>query len=317
MSSVLITGVAGFIASHLSERLLDRGDTVVGIDNFDPFYDRAIKERNLTGQRKQGGFTFIEADIRDAGKMDAIFAEHKPEIVVHIAALAGVRPSIERPGDYMSVNVDGTTNMLNAAAKNGSPKFVFASSSSVYGNNKKVPFSEDDRVDNPISPYAASKKACELICHSFHHLYDMPMTCLRFFTVYGPRNRPDLAAYKFTDRIHHGLPIKQFGDGTTRRDYTFIEDILAGIMAAIDRCEGYHIYNLGNSKPVLLTDMIAIIADAVGKKPVIEMVGMQPGDVEITYADISKAQADLGYDPKTEFDDGIPKLVEWYHSLVD
>jgi UDP-glucuronate 4-epimerase len=212
----------------------------------------------------------------------------------------------------MRVNVGGTTSLLQAAADHGAPKFIFASSSSVYGNNRKVPFSEDDRVDHPISPYAASKKACELICHAYHHLYDMPMTCLRFFTVYGPRNRPDLAAFHFTDRISRGLPIRQFGDGTTRRDYTYIDDIVSGITAAIDRCEGYHLYNLGNNHPVTLTDMIATIADAVGKKPVIEVVGMQPGDVEVTYADIARAQRDLDYRPITLFAEGIHSLVAWY-----
>ena len=311
MGTVLITGVAGFIGSHLSERLLARGETVVGVDNFDPFYDRAVKQRNLEGSRAGDAFTFVEADICDAEKMQAVFAEHAPDAVVHIAALAGVRPSIERPGDYMRVNVDGTTSLLEAAAKHGSPKFIFASSSSVYGNNTKIPFSEDDPVDHPISPYAATKRACELLAHSIHHIWGMSVWCLRFFTVYGPRQRPDLAIHKFARRILAGQPIQMYGDGSASRDYTYVDDVVAGIRRALERCRGYEIVNLGSTRPIALSEMIRTVAEACGREPVIERLPMQPGDVDRTFADVSKAARLLDYAPATDFRVGVERFVSW------
>ncbi len=313
---VLITGAAGFIGSHTSESLLADGHEVVGLDNFDPFYDRAVKEANLRESQANPAFSFIEADIRDAEAIQAICKDHGPfDAVFHLAARAGVRPSIAQPKLNEEVNVGGTINVLEAAARSDSaPKFIFASSSSVYGNNVKVPFSESDPVDNPISPYAATKKACELICYTYHHLYRLDVYCLRLFTVYGPRQRPDLAINLFVRRILAGQPIQMFGDGTTTRDYTYIDDIVSGIRSAIDRCEGYEIINLGSNNPITLKDMVQTVADACGKEPTIETLPMQPGDVDRTYADVQKAERLLDYEPKMPFAEGVRRFVEWYRS---
>jgi UDP-glucuronate 4-epimerase len=310
----LITGVAGFIGSHVAESLLAEGGQVVGLDNFDPFYDRAIKEDNLRNVRAAGGaFDFVEADIRDAGAVDEVFRARGPfDVVLHLAARAGVRPSIADPLGYESVNVAGTLNLLEASVRQRPlPRFVFASSSSVYGNNPKAPFSESDNVDNPISPYAATKKAGELICHTYHHLHGLATWCLRFFTVYGPRQRPDLAICKFTKQILAGEPIEMFGDGTTSRDYTYIDDIVLGVRRAIERCVGYEIINLGSEHPVALRDMIAAVASACGRQPVIRPGPMQPGDVERTYADVTKARRLLDYRPSWPFADGVAAQVRW------
>lgn len=310
--NILVTGAAGFIGSNLAERLLADGHRVVGLDNFDDFYDAALKRQNLAAASAHPRFSLHVGDIRDAAAVDALLRETPCEAIVHLAARAGVRPSIEQPGLYADVNVGGTVALLDAARRRGCQRFVFASSSSVYGNNRKVPFHEDDPVDHPISPYAATKKAGELICHTFHHLYGLPVACLRFFTVYGPRCRPDLAIAKFTRLIDSGRPVPMFGDGTLRRDFTHIGDIVEGVVRAIDRCAGYRIYNLGESRPIELRHMIDTLAAALGKPARIQPQPLQPGDVDVTYADISRARNELGYDPGTAFEDGIADYVRWY-----
>jgi UDP-glucuronate 4-epimerase len=315
-STILVTGAAGFIGSHLCQRLTARGDEVVGLDNFDPFYPRAVKESNLAPLRDSRGvsFSFVEGDIRDEEALGRLFSEHRFDAVVHLAARAGVRPSIADPVGYEEVNVRGTVAMLEASARAKVGRFVFASSSSVYGNNRKVPFAEDDPVDHPISPYAATKKACELICHTYAHLHGMGMSCLRFFTVYGPRQRPDLAIHKFVRKIESGEAIQMYGDGSMRRDFTYIDDIVSGVVASIDRCGGYEVYNLGNSSPVRLDELIERIERALGKRATIERMPMQPGDVDATYADVTKARRDLGFAPVTPVDEGLARFVEWFRA---
>jgi len=307
---VLITGAAGFIGSHLAERLLGLGWDVVGMDNFDPFYDPAVKRRNLVSCLASAHFRLIEADIRDTAAVDRAMVE-RPDAVVHLAAKAGVRPSIAEPLVYTDVNVNGTTVLLEAARRHGVSRFVFASSSSVYGNSEKVPFSEDDNVDFPISPYAATKKAGELICHTYHHLYGLYVTCLRFFTVYGPRQRPDLAIHKFARLIEQGRPIPIYGDGSMMRDFTYIDDIIDGVVATIERCRDYRVYNLGESRPISVNDLIVELEKALGKKAEREHHPRQPGDVERTFADVSKAVRDLGYNPRTTIPEGLRRFVEW------
>jgi UDP-glucuronate 4-epimerase len=307
---VLITGAAGFIGSHLSERLLDDGLMVVGLDNFDDFYNPQIKRQNIKGCLKNKNFQLVEADIRDSAAMDKTVGGGV-EIIVHLAARAGVRPSIEKPLLYADVNINGTMVLLEAAKKHKVNKFIFGSSSSVYGNNKKVPFSEGDSVDFPISPYAATKKAGELICHTYHHLYGISITPLRFFTVYGPRQRPDLAIHKFAKLIEQGKPIPVYGDGTMMRDFTYIDDIIDGTVAAMNKCTGFSIYNLGESRPISVNDLIAEIEKALGKKAVKKYLPPQPGDVERTFADVTKAVNELGYKPNTTIQTGLAKFVEW------
>jgi UDP-glucuronate 4-epimerase len=307
---VLITGAAGFIGSHLSEQLLADGLIVVGLDNFDDFYNPQIKRQNIKGCLKNKNFQLVEADIRDSAAMDKTVGSGV-EIIVHLAARAGVRPSIEKPLLYADVNINGTMVLLEAAKKHKVNKFIFGSSSSVYGNNKKVPFSEDDDVDFPISPYAATKKAGELICHTYHHLYGISITPLRFFTVYGPRQRPDLAIHKFAQLIEQGKPIPVYGDGSMMRDFTYIDDIIDGTVAAMNKCTGFSIYNLGESRPITVNDLIAEIEKALGKKAVKEYLPPQPGDVERTFADVTKAVNELGYKPNTTIQTGLAKFVEW------
>jgi UDP-glucuronate 4-epimerase len=314
--NIFLTGAAGFIGSHLAEKLLSEGHEVVGLDNFDDFYDSAIKERNLTVARGMEGFSLVRGDIRDpqclAGLSDGI------DTIIHPAARAGVRPSIAQPALYYDVNVMGTLQLLEFARERGIEQFIFASSSSVYGNNEKVPFSEDDRVDNPISPYAASKKAGELLCHSYNHLYGITCLCLRFFTVYGPRQRPDLAIRKFARLLTEGEELPMFGDGSTQRDYTYIDDSVDGVMGGLRWVEenkgAYEIVNLGESRTISLKEMIQVVGEEMGVEPRIKQYSMQPGDVERTYADISKARALLGYDPKWEFRDGIKEFVKWFRA---
>jgi UDP-glucuronate 4-epimerase len=306
----LVTGAAGFIGSHLSELLLADGWEVVGVDNFDDFYDPRIKRRNVEASVQDERFQLVEADIRDIAAMDGAVGGGI-DIIVHLAARAGVRPSIAKPLLYTDVNVNGTMVLLEAAKEHKVDKFIFGSSSSVYGNNEKVPFSEDDNVDFPISPYAATKKAGELICHTYHHLYDISITCLRFFTVYGPRQRPDLAIHKFARLIEQSKPIPVYGDGTMMRDFTYIEDIINGTAAAMKKCGGFNIYNLGESRPIAVNDLISEIEKAVGKKAVREYQPVQPGDVERTYADVSKAVRELGYNPSTTIESGLARFVEW------
>lgn len=308
----IVTGAAGFIGSTLVDRLLVEGHEVVGLDNFDAFYPRARKLANLLNAMRDPRFRLAELDIRDAPGVDRLVREVHPEAIVHLAARAGVRPSIDDPTLYTHVNVVGTVHLLESASRlSPRPRFVYASSSSVYGDRSDAPFRETDPVDLPVSPYAATKKACELLAHTFHHLHGLPVTGLRFFTAYGPRNRPDLAIAKFAALIERGESIPMFGDGTTRRDYTYIDDIVDGIIRAIDRCTGHHLYNLGNSDPVELRRMIAALGEALGKAPQIERLPEQPGDVRQTFADISRAAADLDYAPRTSFDEGLRRFVAW------
>jgi UDP-glucuronate 4-epimerase len=309
--NILITGAAGFIGSHLCERLVHQGAAVVGLDNFDPFYDTAIKRDNLAALSASPCFKLIEGDIRDKALVETIFQQGNFDAVVHLAAKAGVRPSIQDPVGYVDTNINGTVVLLEAAREAKIKKFIFASSSSVYGNNEKVPFSETDNVDNPISPYAATKKAGELICYTYSHLYQMNMTCLRFFTVYGPRQRPDLAIRKFAQLIEQNKPIPVYGDGSMERDFTYIDDILDGIVAAMERCKGYAIYNLGESRPIRLDVLIAELEKALGKKALINRLPDQPGDVKRTFADVQKAIRELGYQPNTHMADGLKHFVEW------
>lgn len=328
-STVLITGAAGFIGSHLTEACLARGQSVVGLDSFCDFYDERAKRANLADAMAHERFTLVEADIRDRGAVLDTFAEHQPGTVIHLAAMAGVRPSIERPDYYTAVNVSGTVNLLDAATAVGVERFVFASSSSVYGNNPKVPFAEDDNVDHPISPYAATKKAGELLCHTYWHVHVLPIVAVRLFTVYGPRQRPDLAISKFLGLVAAGKPVPMFGDGSTSRDYTYVADIVAGLLAAADHCSpsmplpeaqrdpddagttGFRVYNLGGSSPVSLKELIASVGRVVGKAPKVEPMPMQPGDVNRTYADIARSQAELGYAPTTSLEAGIGKQWAW------
>ncbi len=315
---ILVTGAAGFIGSHLSQRLIAEGHCVTGLDNLDPFYSVALKRRNLAEIALSGDqFRFIEADLRDDHALDE--ALQGVDVVVHLAAMAGVRPSIERPLAYVDVNLAGTVHLLEAMRRHDVRRLVFASSSSVYGDQRKVPFSEDDSVDRPISPYAASKKAGELICHTWHHLYGLTVACLRFFTVYGPRQRPDLAIAKFTALIDHGDEIPFFGDGTTSRDYTFVDDTVAGVSSAVGwtgaETPQYAIFNLGNSSPVPLSHLVELISRAVDKPAILKHFPVQPGDVETTYADTRKAAAALAYAPKISIEEGISRYVSWYRAL--
>ena len=314
---ILVTGAAGFIGSHCVDALIRRGARVVGVDNFDTFYDPAEKRRNIREIQGAPGaerFTLVEADICDAPAMARLFAEHRFTGVIHLAARAGVRPSIEQPATYARVNVEGTTVLLEEARKSDDcRRFVQASSSSVYGNNPKVPFSEDDDVNGPISPYAATKRSCELLAHTYHHLYGLPIASLRFFTVYGPRQRPDLAISKFMRLMSAGESIPVFGDGSTSRDYTFIDDIVSGVLASYERIpdHGVRIWNLGGSDPVTLGEMIATIERVTGMKAPIERGPVQPGDVERTFADVSRSQAELGYRVTTAFEEGVRRQWEW------
>ena len=315
MKRILITGCAGFIGSHLSEKLLDLNYQVVGIDNFDPFYDVNIKKSNLQHFINHPNFNFIEVDIANKEQFEKLFPENI-DLVVHLAAKAGVRPSIEDPSGYIRANITATQNVLDAMKDKDIRKLAFASSSSVYGNTKATPFTEDMDVSKPISPYAATKKAGELINYTHHHLYQTDIINMRFFTVFGPRQRPDLAIHKFTKLIRLGQAITLFGDGSTARDYTYISDTINGIVGAIDYLfthnSVYEIVNLGNNQPVKLSKMVETIYEVCGVKPDINYQTMQPGDVDITYADISKATQLFGYQPEYNFKEGVKKFVEWY-----
>jgi|SRR6185312_10901488 len=315
---ILITGCAGFIGSHLSELFLAQGHSIIGIDNFDPFYNKEQKLKNLAVSYTNKNFVFHQIDICNATELALLPGDI--EFVIHIAAKAGVRPSIEAPVDYLNTNVNGTLNILEWMRKNNIRKMLFASSSSVYGNNKKIPFAESDSVDEPISPYAFSKKACELLNHTYHHLYKMSILNLRFFTVYGPRQRPDLAIRKFVSNIIENKPITLFGDGSTARDYTFVKDTIGGIYKAFtylnEHENVYDIINLGNSKPIKLIELVNCIYEVLGKKPNLIYEPMQPGDVDITFADISKAKKLLNYSPATSLHEGITSFVNWYKESV-
>ncbi len=314
MKNVLITGGAGFIGSHLVDCLLREGNwRVTIVDDFNDFYDPAIKRDNIREGLGNANCRLVEADIRAYAALERIFAASDLDVVVHLAARAGVRPSLAEPVLYTETNINGTVNLLELARKYNVPQFVFASSSSVYGVNEKVPFAEDDPIFHPISPYAATKAAGELLCHTYAHLYGLRCVCLRFFTVYGARQRPDLAIHKFTKFISEGRAIPVFGDGTTRRDYTYIDDIMQGVRAAIDYDQTpYEVINLGESRTIELRELIALIEDAVGQKAVIDRQPMQPGDVPQTFADISRARKVLNYNPTTPIEEGIKKFVEWF-----
>jgi UDP-glucuronate 4-epimerase len=309
--NILLTGGAGFIGSHLSERLLRDGNSLTIVDDLNDFYSPDIKRSNLETIRAAGPSQFHQVDISDEARMMAIGAEQKFDAIIHLAARAGVRPSLEQPLLYEQVNVRGTMVLLEMARRYGIGKFVFASSSSIYGIANRVPFSEEDSLNLPISPYAATKIAGEKICFTYSHLYNIRTVCLRFFTVYGPRQRPDLAIHKFSRLIERGKPIPRFGDGTRGRDYTFCRDIVQGIVAALHYDCDFDVFNLGNSHPVDLNTLIRTLEDSLGKKAIIQNLPDQPGDVPITYADISKAQRVLGYAPQTSFRQGIEEFVCW------
>lgn len=319
---IVLTGACGFIGSHVAEALLRRGDTVVGVDNFNDFYDPRIKEGHRALLEEHAGFSLVRGSILDPSVIAAAFRE-PPDAVVHLAAWAGVRPSIEKPLLYARENVEGTTVVLEAVraqkdATGTAPRLVFASSSSVYGGNTKVPFHEDDPVDHPVSPYAATKKAGELLCWTYHHLFGLPVTCLRFFTVYGPRQRPEMAIHKFAQLLAAGRPVPRYGDGKTARDYTFIDDIVQGVVASVDRCGqhggGYRIYNLGNSRTVTLDDLIEKLAAALNVPPLVESLPEQPGDVPLTFADVSRARAELDYRPDFPLEKGLERFAAWFHA---
>lgn len=309
---ILVTGAAGFIGSSVSERLLERGDEVVGLDNFDPFYDQKIKEHNLKELRTHSGFIFEEGDILDSERLQELF-RRKIDRVVHLAALAGVRPSLVAPKRYMRVNVEGTVNLLEVCRAFDVRQVVVASSSSVYGSRSVTPFSEEDSCDYPVSPYAASKKATEVVCATYHHLYQMGITCLRFFTVYGPRQRPEMAIHSFVRLALQGKPLPMFGDGSSGRDYTYIDDIVEGTIAALDHVtQDFRIYNLGGSQPVLLRELIQAIGQATSCSIMVSPHPWQEGDVPITSANIQRAQAELGYTPRVPLAEGLARFVGWY-----
>jgi UDP-glucuronate 4-epimerase len=315
---ILVTGAAGFIGSAVARALLTRGQRVVGVDNFDPFYSKDRKQRNLAeaaavGGERAGAWAFAELDLADRVALDALMTKTAPAGVIHLAAKAGVRPSIADPEGYMRANVLGTQAVLSAASAAGCARVVLASSSSVYGNASRVPFREDDLAIEPISPYAASKRACELLAHTHHHLTKMPVACLRFFTVFGPGQRPDLAISLFLGKIARGEPITMFGDGSMARDFTYIDDIVSGVLAAYDRIDafGLRTWNLGNSSPVLLRDLIATIGRVTGRVPDVRQAPMQPGDVERTYADLTRSRSELGFHPGTSFEDGLRRQWAW------
>jgi len=314
MNTIFVTGGAGFIGSHLCERLLRDGVHVICIDNFDSFYDPNIKIKNAEGMAKKFAdlFELVTGDIRNPDHLKGVFQKSKIDFVVHLAARAGVRPSIAEPLLYQDVNIRGTMVLLEACKENGIKNFIFASSSSVYGENQRVPFKEEDLDIQPISPYGATKRAGELLCYSYRHLYGMNIACLRIFTAYGPRQRPEMAIHKFTRLIDRGDKIPIYGDGTSRRDYTYIDDLVDGILGVIQYHKGFEVYNLGESQTTSLKELIQLIEEAFGKKANIEMLESQPGDVSMTYADITKAKQMLKYQPKVRMEEGIKRFVEWY-----
>ena len=311
---MLITGAAGFIGSHLSDRMLEAGWAVMGLDAFSDFYDPALKRRNLQQALANDRFELVEMDIRDAEGLDRALGRFKPQAVVHLAALAGVRPSVERAEEFSDVNVTGTVRVLEAAVRHGAKRFLFGSSSSVYGNNEKVPFAEVDPVNEPISPYAATKRAGELMAHTYAHLHGLSVGCLRFFTVYGPRQRPDLAIGKFMRAMAAQETIGLYGDGSSSRDYTFIDDILDGLVAALQKNERFGLYNLGSHHPIRLDDLIGEIEKATGLTAQTQQQPTQPGDVRRTYADLKRSRAELGYEPRVPLAEGLRRQWDWIRS---
>lgn len=315
MKTFLVTGAAGFIGSHVAEFLLRRGDRVVGLDEVNDYYPVTFKRENLAVLTALPGFTFVEGDICDRRLVESIVASHRITHLAHLAARAGVRPSIEDPFRYQRANVEGTLVLLHASVGRCLENVVLASSSSVYGNSRAVPFREDDTAtDRPISPYAATKKATEVLAHAYHHLHGLPVTVIRPFTVYGPRGRPDMAPWLFVQSALAGRPIRKFGDGTSRRDYTYIDDFVRGFVAALDRPRGYEIFNLGNSTTVSLDEALDVVRAVTGRELVIESLPAQPGDVDVTSADISKARRLLDYDPATPFAEGMARFSAWYRA---
>ena len=314
MQNFLVTGGAGFIGSHLCERLLREGAHVVCLDNFDAYYDPATKIKNVEGLAGKfpNQFELVTGDIRNRDHLHEVFSKNRVDLVVHLAARAGVRPSIADPLLYQDVNIRGTIVLLEACREFRIKNFIFASSSSVYGESQRVPFSEEDLHIQPISPYGATKQAGELLCYCYHHLYGMNIACLRIFTAYGPRQRPEMAIHKFTRLIDQRERIPMYGDGSSRRDYTFIDDLIEGILGVVNRHRGFEIYNLGESQTTSLKELIELIEEALGEKANIEMLEAQAGDVSITYADISKARRMLGYQPKVNMREGIERFVAWY-----
>lgn len=317
MSAVLVTGAAGFIGSNLTDALLARGETVVGLDNFNDYYSPERKRANLQAAEQSPAFRLVEGDILDDGLVEQVVAKYNVDRVVHLAARAGVRPSIADPALYERVNVTGTRLVFEAARRHGVKNVVFASSSSVYGNQEAVPFSEDSRADQPVSPYAATKRTGELIAHTYAHLYGLPITCLRFFTVYGERGRPDMAPYLFAKAVLTGQPIKRFGDGTSARDYTYIRDLLSGITAALDTPHPYAVVNLGSDHPISLNEFIALIERVSGQTARIEQHDRQPGDVDRTWADLGRARTLLGYQAKVPLEEGLERFVAWLKPVLD
>jgi UDP-glucuronate 4-epimerase len=307
---VLITGGAGFIGSHLAEKLLELKHDIVCLDNFNDFYDPGLKRQNIEKAFWSNRYTLISGDILDDELLDKVFQDHF-DAVVHLAAYAGVRPSIERPSTYQRNNVAGTLNLLERCRRRQVGKFIFASSSSVYGGRQQVPFKETDNVMSPISPYAATKVAGEALCYTYHHLYHINVHALRFFTVYGPRQRPEMAIHLFADNMLEGEPIAIFGDGKSSRDYTYIDDIISGVVASVERCSGFEIINLGGSKTTSLDTLVALLGKQLGVSPKIQREGARPGDVPVTYADVTRAKQLLGYVPKTDIEEGIDRFCKW------
>ncbi|MBI4954396.1 MAG: GDP-mannose 4,6-dehydratase [Myxococcales bacterium] len=316
---ILLTGAAGFIGSHTLEALLERGDDVVAIDNFDPYYSPERKRRNVdeaSAGARPGQLTFVAADVRDRAGMDELFLAHRPEAVVHLAAMAGVRASIAAPQLYLDVNLSGTLNLLEGARRSGCRGFVFASTSSVYGATRTIPFVETDPCDRPLAPYPATKRAAELLGHAYHHLYRLPFTALRFFTVYGPRGRPDMMAYKVLSNIFFGEEVPLYAGGQMHRDWTYVADIVRGIVAAVDRPLGYEVVNLGRGEPVLLADFVRRVEALTGKRAALRDAPMEDADIAYTFADTHKAARLLGYAPTVGTDEGIERFWQWYRAAV-
>ena len=309
---ILVTGAAGFIGSHVCEALVKEEKQVIGIDNFNDYYDPHAKEKTIEAVKGSKYFALYREDIKNTDSLKKIFKDNKIEKIIHLAARVGVRPSISMPDTYIKDNIQGTLNILECAKENGIKNFVFGSSSSVYGGNKKIPFSENDGVNNQISPYGFTKRSCELLCNTYRNLYGINTACLRFFTVYGPRGRPDMAIYKFTKMINEGKEIEVYGNGTSKRDYTYVSDIVKGILLASEKNTGFEIINLGNNSPVMLKGVITLIEKNLGKRAKIKMAEKQQGDMEVTYADVSKAKKLLGWSSEVKFDEGIKRFVGWF-----
>ncbi len=308
---ILVTGGAGFIGSQLVDRLLARGDEVVCLDDFNDYYDPAIKRANVSAHLAHPAYRLVEGDLCDSATLDAAFAGPL-DAVIHLAARAGVRPSLDLPALYYRVNCEGTVGLLERCRQGGPRRVVFASSSSVYGGNTKVPFHEDDPVDRPVSPYAASKRAGELLCHTYHHLYGLDIACLRFFTVYGPRQRPEMAIHRFAQLMSEGARVPVFGAGDSSRDYTYVDDIVDGVLGALAHSRGYRIYNLGGANPVALSRLVQLVGEAMGLPVDVDAQPTQPGDVDRTFADVSRAAAELGYAPKVDIEEGVRRFVAWF-----